>query len=294
MSIDSSPAPAVRALCHGLFDYAGLFPPAKLSIGDAVQAYAQHRHRDESWMLGRFVLPATALSSFVEQAAPLTATAPWALSVIVSDWAEQTDLLETFHRTHSDRFPIAAIETRAAVREPNLSFDPVVYVELSVEPNAVQDGTARLPLSGDERAKLRAGGLQAEQFPTAQHVAAFLAACSREQRRFKATAGLHHPFPGSRPTCGDADAAVANMHGFVHLTLAAAILLEDANAEHEAESLLAETDPQAVTLETDQIRWRDRVWPVARLQHVRETFFDGIGSCSFDEPIDDLREIGWL
>ena len=48
----------VRALLEGIIDYAGLFPPAGLSMEDAFSRYLRHRRSDAGWMLARFVCPA--------------------------------------------------------------------------------------------------------------------------------------------------------------------------------------------------------------------------------------------
>jgi hypothetical protein len=44
-------------LLTGLIDYAGLFPPAKLSLDQAIRNYAAYRQCPERWMLGKFVIP---------------------------------------------------------------------------------------------------------------------------------------------------------------------------------------------------------------------------------------------
>ena len=46
-----------KALLAGLIDYAGLFPPAALSMEEAVRNYARYREGEHAWMLGRFVVP---------------------------------------------------------------------------------------------------------------------------------------------------------------------------------------------------------------------------------------------
>src|SRR5262245_33954247 len=51
----------LRTLLEGVIDYAGLFPPAKLPLDAALRNYARYRRQAESWMLGRFVLPAARL-----------------------------------------------------------------------------------------------------------------------------------------------------------------------------------------------------------------------------------------
>jgi hypothetical protein len=51
----------VRALMTGAIDYAGLFPPAALSMRDAVGNFARYRSSSHAWMLGCFVVPAARL-----------------------------------------------------------------------------------------------------------------------------------------------------------------------------------------------------------------------------------------
>src|SRR5207244_8426599 len=51
-------ARSLQALLTGLIDYAGLFPPASLSMEQALANYARYREGEHAWMLGRFVVPA--------------------------------------------------------------------------------------------------------------------------------------------------------------------------------------------------------------------------------------------
>src|SRR5712692_7899442 len=52
---------ALRALLSGLIDYAGLFPPAQLSLQDAVSNFVRYARGPHAWMLGKFVVPAAQL-----------------------------------------------------------------------------------------------------------------------------------------------------------------------------------------------------------------------------------------
>src|SRR5918992_5439299 len=84
----------VRALIAGAIDYAGLFPPAALSMEDAVRNYATYRESEDAWALGRFVVPAARLTEFREQADAALDRAGnslWRLSVLAGaagadDW----------------------------------------------------------------------------------------------------------------------------------------------------------------------------------------------------------------
>src|SRR6266851_4124196 len=55
---------ALRALLSGLIDYAGMFPPAKLSLEEAARNFIRYMSGRHVWMLGKFVLPAAQLTEF--------------------------------------------------------------------------------------------------------------------------------------------------------------------------------------------------------------------------------------
>ena len=73
---------ALAVLLDGLIDYAGLFPPAALSMPAAVAAYARYVIGTDRAMLGRFVVPAARLADFTAAVDALphgapTPRAPW-------------------------------------------------------------------------------------------------------------------------------------------------------------------------------------------------------------------------
>ena len=49
--------PTLKTFMHGLIDYAGLFPPARLSMPDAAATFARHLEGEYAWMLGAFICP---------------------------------------------------------------------------------------------------------------------------------------------------------------------------------------------------------------------------------------------
>ena len=77
------------------------------------------------------------------------------------------------------------------------------------------------------------------------------------------------------------------MHGFVNLFMAAAL-------PHEAERILVEEDPGAFRFDDDIASWRDKGVATSHLAQVRSEFAIAFGSCSFEEPIDDLHALGWM
>jgi hypothetical protein len=121
------------------------------------------------------------------------------------------------------------------------------------------------------RAKIRCGG---EHVPTAEELAEFIRGCRSRGLVFKATAGLHHPYPTEN-----------GEHGFLNL-LAAAVFGDE-------EEALREHAP-AFVLDAASFRWRDQEALPARLADVRASLFHSIGTCSFFEPVDELVELGIL
>jgi hypothetical protein len=138
------------------------------------------------------------------------------------------------------------------------------YVELPLG-EGLEEKVAALAERG-LRAKVRCGG---GEVPTPGALARFLSACRAAGVPFKATAGLHHPL------------AAEGRHGF--LNVLAACAFDDGAALSEG-----------VELGPDGLRWRDRVAVPDELERVRREQLVAVGSCSFSEPVDDLKELGVL
>lgn len=235
-------AQSIRVLLDRLIDYAGLFPPAALSMQDAVRNYARYRDGAHAWALGKFVVPAA-------RAKEVPAEFP--LSVLGIDEVKADEL----DGAAADAF--------------------VEGVDL--------DEIKRRGL----RAKIRTGGVTNEAFPAVGSVAEFIRACREKGIAFKATAGLHHPLRCVKPLTYEPNAPVGKMHGFVNVFLAAAM-------PGDEEAILAEEDAKAFAFDDEGARWRDRQVTIADLVEMRTTFAISFGSCSFEEPIADLQQLGWL
>jgi hypothetical protein len=59
-------------------------------------------------------------------------------------------------------------------------------------------------------------------------------------------------------------------------------------------SLLEEESAEAFTFGEDSIQWRGHRIEAANIEDVRECFAASFGSCSFDEPIEDLQQMKLL
>jgi len=57
--------------------------------------------------------------------------------------------------------------------------------------------------------------------------------------------------------------------------------------------VLAEEEPGAFAWEPERLTWRGRTVTLEQVAEARRSLL-GFGSCSFDEPRDALRELGWI
>ena len=327
---------AVRALCAGLIDYAGLFPPAELPMAPAVANYATYRRGADSWLLGRFILPVARLAEFegalATVAAPTTDgavapraadAAPWRLSALVATppdrLAANLDQIARFNARHaiapgaapgtmavpgaSVAAAIDTIETKAQTADEIVGIaqtlaawrdalpDLAVYVELPLGDTAPAL-IERLAEAG-LRGKARTGGVTADAFPSAEALAAFLAACVAAGLPFKATAGLHHAIRATYRLTYAPDSPSAPMYGFLNVFLAAAYVADGASRA-DAENILRVANPAAFRFDDGGVMWRGRRLTTERLAQTRETRSISYGSCSFEEPVAHLKAMGLL
>ena len=104
----------------------------------------------------------------------------------------------------------------------------------------------------------------------------------------KFTAGLHHPIRHF-------DTALQTyMHGFINVFTAGVLAHARGLGEADLRAVLADEDPAAFVFSDDGLRWRDWPLPRRRSPPARTDFVTSFGSCSFDEPRDDLRALGWM
>jgi hypothetical protein len=136
--------------------------------------------------------------------------------------------------------------------------------------------------------KLRCGGLDAAAFPSPDQVAVVLKVCHQAGVSLKFTAGLHHPLRRPDPATG------ATMHGFVNVFAAAALEWSHGLEAVTLAELLADNDPASFSFDSDALRWRDLRVSRSAIELARQDFATSFGSCSFDEPREDLRALGWM
>ncbi|HEX6773933.1 MAG TPA: hypothetical protein VF126_17990, partial [Acidobacteriaceae bacterium] len=106
-------APVLRALLAGLIDYAGLFPPAALSMAETVRNYDGYIHGEHAWMLGRLIVPAARLAEYADalHGSGLDAT-DWRLSALAT--AADAETICLFNDGPAEYGRIDTLEIKAA------------------------------------------------------------------------------------------------------------------------------------------------------------------------------------
>ncbi|MEZ4698090.1 MAG: hypothetical protein R2832_16855 [Rhodothermales bacterium] len=301
---------AIRAFCDGLFDYAGLFPPAALDLRTAVAAYRQHREARQSWMLGAFVVPAAQLADLDQL---LESEEQIDLSVLVATRATSDAYFDTL-RHHLDfvrlfvaedpvNRKVAGLETRAPQDvKPETFIDDVTKTVLNA---GLDPGCTFIEVALDLRSaeldrwtksaaarrtmalKARCGGVSEQDVPSSESVAAYLIACHANGCRTKFTAGLHHPIRGMHHT------GSVPMHGFINV-IGGAMLAGSVGDATGLSAIVSETDAAAFGFNEAGFSWRGHSVDETEVRRCRHEFALSIGSCSFDEPIEDLTALNIL
>jgi hypothetical protein len=315
---------SLKALLSGAIDYAGIFPPAKLPLDEAFRNYLRYRQEPESWMLGRFICPAQRLAELVPLAAGVRADAPVHISALSQVENNQTDraslrddltAIQNFQQKMHERGIVDVMEIRLPALTPQDVFAVVKracgliesheitltpYFEVLDAANTATGAVAGISLAELKRAganqkhckfagfKLRCGGVAASAFPSPELIAQVIAVGRDADVPLKFTAGLHHPLRRRDPELN------VHMHGFLNVFVAG-VLAYAQRLELEAihEILVYE---RAKYFEFDEfaLQWRNYVVDLTQIKSARLASVTSFGSCSFDEPRDDLRALGLL
>lgn len=295
---------SLEILLAGVVDYAGLFPPAALDMGAAVESYAEYLRDPDSHLLGRFVVPVVRLREFDEAAASLLprgeGSQPWRLSALPGpDVAADIDLALKFNCRHwsgsdighavIDAFEMkvsTAAEIAAAASMMPRQLSPYFDIPIASDPTPL---VAAIKRAGGF-AKMRTGGVTPSAFPDQGDVARFMIACRDARVAFKLTAGLHHPIRAEyRLTYAD-DAPHGVMFGYLNMFVAATLAWNGADEATIRSALLA-TSVNDFHFSEGSLEFGGCIIAADVIRDARENFIISFGSCSFREPVDDLAAL---
>lgn len=272
---------SVDALLRESVDYAGMFPPAGLSIGDAMTMYKRYRAGAEGWIVGTFVVAEDRLADLEPAVGPV--------SVVLN--TPSAAAVEHVLRSNAE-MRIAALEFRPVapeqVEEIRAAVPDDIQAYFETPPDHDLERRLDAVAAYGALAKIRTGGLTPAAFPHASALYRFLRACRDRGLAAKATAGLHHAVSGCYPLTYEAASASAPMYGFLNVC-AAATLVHMSATEGDVLRALNESSSAAFQFDDEGMEWRGRRFSTNDLRAMRQALFRSFGSCSLREPIDELK-----
>src|SRR5437016_5676157 len=304
-------AASLGALLTRSIDYAGMFPPCSLALEPALQNQAQYVHDPDAWMLNTFVLPvekfdaAAGSVSLFDRKRPLLISALGAKTENADEFIGAlevaTEQIRSFSSEHVDRVSVRQLEmplpqdvdldllTKMGSILKSLELHtfwetPVNAAETAIALVAEHNSTTGAAQFGY---KLRTGGVAADAFPTSQQIGRALITAAKRRVPIKFTAGLHHPIRQFR------DEVKTKMHGFLNVFGAAVLAAEYQWDEQQTSEMLEDENGASFSFSDDFFAWRE--WKIATDQiKTRRKLVTSFGSCSFDEPREDLRALNLL
>jgi hypothetical protein len=303
------PPASLRALLDRAIDYAGMFPPCSLALEPGLLNQASYVRSSDAWMLNGFVLPveqfdpARQFLSEFDRHHPLRFAAlgpkTTSMDAFLAALANAVTGIRSFLGYDVDLISISHLEmflpndadsaslkkARAIEGElPVFCEAPPERAEQTIELIAGDNSHEHTATFGY---KLRTGGVTTDAFPTSTQIALALVTATAHQLPIKFTAGLHHPIRQFR------DEVKTKMHGFLNVLGAAVLAAEHQWDADQAVTMLEDEDPRSFSFTDDFFAWRDWKIETERLEYQRK-FVKSFGSCSFDEPREDLRALNLL
>ncbi len=297
--------PILQAFLDHPIDYAGLFPPAQLSMVDAVKEYSDVVNGPHQWIVDKFICPASRAKEFLETlpassrlvSLTLIGTVPNEdiKTVVESD----ASYLSALH--HSERVLIKGYEVRLTSAENWMSHvaqvsklpqlpgaeEMDIFFELGWNEDFIERMHEITDANPEAGFKARTGGLTKEHFPAPELLAKFISECVALQVPVKFTAGLHEPLRNFDASIG------THRYGFLNVMLATGLAVIYDLSRREIQEILEIENPNEITVTQDSIEVRNY-----RLTHedcnTLFEIFKGFGSCSVQEPIDGLIKTSFL
>ena len=239
--------------------------------------------------------------------------------------------INNYREKHSNKIHIDVIECKMATNSPSRStmqevttklnknglthyheFTKLPYVGINYSTNEDESSwdeiivpTVKL-ISEMEGAgvKLRCGGVVKEAFPSVEQIAAMIQTCVLVKTPMKFTAGLHHPIRHF------ADEYDEFMHGFINTFSAGIFAMTFPTPKNTQEKyrmfillshMIADQNAENFSFSNDSMSWKvgdnrnaQFEIDVEKIENARKKGMISYGSCSFQEPIDDLAQLGWM
>jgi hypothetical protein len=320
------PVNSLKIFTDKLIDYAGLFPPASLDMAQSLNNYLFYMQGPYSWMLSNFIIPAKRLSELEILLKGIKTGDKIPLSVIGTGSETKDNFmfgldddvrrLIDFKSKYFDSFQMNSFEFRlpsqlvadGSIKEiselmniiskvllksglgnSNIFFEGVINDRFDESLIKIVEAVS---LSGGETTrcgfKFRTGGTEAEAFPSTMKIASAIITCLEYNVPVKCTAGLHHPIRHYN------ESVSAVMHGFLNVFGAGIFAYTSDLDEAEIDEILNEEEPFDFYFTDEGLSWHDYSITNFDIKNARDNFMISYGSCSFDEPVEDLKTMELL
>ncbi len=318
--------PSVQGFFHNILDYAGLFPPASLQLQESFENYLEYMQSQESWMLSKFICPirrVRELQSILPAinhpekvrlsllASPAVSTHEF-LKIFENDISEFAALSEGFHNkclfeTVELKIPETLLmkDSKKEITEfvdavssiVKTDFDHSVFIFCEIPASTDMEKSMKQVIPAinihngsfsDAGFKLRTGGTVAVEIPPSRTVVAAIRECLDHKVTLKFTAGMHHPFRHYD------DSVNAKMHGFINVFGAGILAFRHAITDHELREMIDDENIENFVFSDDSFEWKGWKSDTKEIHGARNGLVISFGSCSFTEPVDDLKELKLL
>jgi hypothetical protein len=300
---------SLKALLAHSIDYAGMFPPCSLGLEVALRNQADYVRSLDAWMLDAFVLSIEQFNATKQLLSQFDAQHPLRVAALGSKTGRadiflgaledadaairslSTHNVDLVSISHLEMFLPDDVDVASLKEAKSILGDLPVFWE--APPDRAEQTIALLAGFNSDADlatfgyKLRTGGVTADAFPTSKQIAKALVTPATHQVPIKFTAGLHHPLRQYR------EEVQTKMHGFLNVLGAAVLAAEHRWDTNQTAMMLEDENVDSFSFADDFFAWREWRINTKRLQY-RRRFVVSFGSCSFDEPRDDLRALGFL
>ena len=324
---------STRIFLRGIIDYAGLFPPASLSLEQSLANYLEYMDSEQAWMLSSIVIPSSRLPELDDLAGQIPDESPVPLSLL----GRQVDTLDAFmdqfssevahtkqlHQKHEGKFSTPKMELKlptgvsASGRKSTLKeiltqiryllnkdskLPRAVFMEVPFDDYWQESSRRLIEVLADDNVlygsstpelqlayKLRTGGVEAWMVPSTDQVHWALKTARELGVGMKFTAGLHHPVRNVDPH------ANTTVFGFMNVFIAGMMAYAHDIGDDMITSILEENDPGAFHFSDDGIAYKES--PIISLEDIlqlRRAALCSFGSCSFREPVEDLKSLNLI
>lgn len=318
-----------NSFMDGIIDYAGMFPPANLALTPAFRNYLEYIASDDEWMMDKFVCTMKSFKLFQDNASDvykllkdydserrvsfsLLLTGGASAKEFMKSLEEDLKLVKEFTGNNNnvqansfevrlpnelfDKFNTHGLKTFLNecndmlngfdMQESMIFFEPLVNANYEF----VFEKLAHTSADFKSKAgfKLRTGGITPELFPSTWQVSYALKTCRDNNVRFKATAGLHHPVRHYN------DSVSTKMHGFLNIFGAGILAFSNQLSLKEINDVVKDERAESFIFTEEEFIWNDIPANADIVSKARKEFVNSFGSCSFDEPKDDLKKLNLL